>query len=531
MVSCTDLAVTNQLSWLARRNLWLVGCGPLAAQLVSSVFNIWYNLTHIKPLLTPDQLAVFTNTVGIYNAIVYPVCIALWARVVMSLWQPLHRAMHHQPVPPESLLRARQRAINLPWWGVVLAATGGLLCIPVFLLALESAPGQVNPGVMSDLTISFVISTLIAITHGFFAIELLTQRLLYPLLFRGARPADTPGAFPLSLRGRGVLLVISAGACPIISLLLLNLSPLPDASQDFSFALAVAGLGIIFGLLSAWMLGQLVVEPLEALQLAARAVAAGDLNTRITLQRSDELGSLIDEFNHMISELREKQRLQETFGRHVGQKAAQQILRRDPSLDGIEQELTVMFADLRNFTARSAACPPQQVVTMLNLFLTEMVEIVEQRYGGMVNKFLGDGFMALFGVGDPEETRFAERTTNHAAMAVAAGREMLDRLQQINRQLETQGQPPLAIGIGIHTGPAIVGSIGSPQRLEYTAIGNTVNIASRVESLTKQLGQPLLLTDATCNALPATISTQQLPPQWVKGQPKPLLVYHLNGYG
>jgi adenylate cyclase len=220
-----------------------------------------------------------------------------------------------------------------------------------------------------------------------------------------------------------------------------------------------------------------------------------------------------------VAELQEKQHLQETFGRHVGQKAAQQILQRDPSLGGIEQEVTVLFADLRNFTARSAVEPPQNVVALLNLFLTEMVEVVEQ-HEGMVNKFLGDGFMALFGVG--------EQHLNHAALAVAAGQEMLVRLEHINRYLTTQGKPALEMGIGIHTGRAVVGSIGSPQRLEYTAIGDTVNIASRVESLTKVLGEPLILTAATRAALRNAIATEPLPPQRVKGQPQPLSIHRVQ---
>lgn len=149
-----------------------------------------------------------------------------------------------------------------------------------------------------------------------------------------------------------------------------------------------------------------------------------------------------------------------------------------------------------------------------------MVEIVEQRYGGMVNKFLGDGFMALFGVG--------EHSMHHAAEAVAAAQDMLDSLQTINGHLESQGQAPLAMGIGIHTGVAVVGSIGSNRRLEYTAIGDTVNIAARVEALTKVVGEPLLLTVATQQSLPQTFLTEQLPPQWVKGQPKPIEIYRVK---
>lgn len=519
MASEREITVPKPWDWQIVRRLLLVVCAPLAAELFGSAFNIWYNLTHIKPLLTPAQLAVFVKTITVYNAVVYPTAIAIWIWAVFSLWQPCQQLQHTQHIKEESLLWARQRAINLPWWGIATAGGGWLLCIPVFLITLQFAPGKLDPRIFVDLPISIIISTLIGITHGFFAIELLSQRLLYPMLFRDARPAQIPGAFPISLRSRGILLAFSAGICPITSLLLLNIAPHQGEIQAVWFAIAVGGLGIAFGLISAAMLGQLVVEPVEALQQAARDVASGNLNSRIALLRADEFGHLIDEFNHLVGELQEKQHLQETFGRHVGQKAAQQILQRDPNLGGIEQEITVIFADLRNFTARAAVEPPQKVVALLNLFLTEMVEIVEQ-HEGMVNKFLGDGFMALFGVG--------EQHVNHAALAVAAAQEMLVRLDHINHYLTTQGQSPLAMGIGIHTGRAVVGSIGSSQRLEYTAIGDTVNIASRVESLTKLLGEPLLLTAATRATLPPSFVTEPLPPQWVKGQPERLSVYRVQ---
>jgi adenylate cyclase len=229
------------------------------------------------------------------------------------------------------------------------------------------------------------------------------------------------------------------------------------------------------------------------LRRATQAVGRGDLKVRIAQQRADDFGPLIDEFNAMVGGLREKTRIEETFGRHVGRQIARQILERDESLGGVEQEITVMFVDIRNFTARAAASTPTQVVSVLNLFLTAMVEIVEQGHGGIVNKFLGDGLMALFS----ELTGRAD----HADAAVDAGHNMLARLDRINVDVAALGQPPLAIGIEIHTGPAVVGSIGSPRRLEYTAIGDTVNVASRVESLTKTVGKPLLLTAATRAAL------------------------------
>ena len=318
--------------------------------------------------------------------------------------------------------------------------------------------------------------------------------------------ARRPGA--VAAGPRPLLWAISASVCPIASLLLLTIIPTTTSTPMFS--VAVGGLGVALGLVTAWLVGRLVTEPVHELRRAAQAVARGDLEARVIPdRRADEFGPLIDEFNSMVGGLREKSRIEEQFGRHVGRQVARQILAHDGSLGGVEQEITVMFVDIRNFTARSAAASPTEVVSLLNLFLTEMVEIVEQHHGGIVNKFLGDGLMALF-------SGWTGRA-DHADAAVDAGREMLGRLAAINERTRRPRAPPLAIGVGIHTGPAVVGSIGSPRRLEYTAIGDTVNVASRVEGLTKAVGEPLLLTEATRRALRVALPLEPLPAQQVKG--------------
>ena len=148
-----------------------------------------------------------------------------------------------------------------------------------------------------------------------------------------------------------------------------------------------------------------------------------------------------------------------------------------------------------------------------------MVKVVEERHGGMVNKFLGDGFLALFGVG--------RTLAAHADAALEAGCEMLRSLAQLNEELELDGERALAIGIGIHTGPAIVGSIGSPERLEYTAIGSTVNFAAKIERLTKVLKTPLLLSESTRAHLRSGLRFKQFPPQPVRGLDEPATVFSL----
>jgi adenylate cyclase len=365
-----------------------------------------------------------------------------------------------------------------------------------------------------------VISTLIATTHGIFCIEAISYRELFPVFFRDSRLLLATGRLALSLRWRGLLWTLSVGICPIGSLLLLHFAPAAPNANPKLFATIVGLAGTSFGICTALLMSNLVARPIDELQSAARDVAAGKLDRRITAARPDEFGQLLAAFDHMLDQLREKERLRQTFGLHVGQEAAERILNRDPSLNGVEQVVTVMFVDIRDFTARSALAPAPEVVAELNEFLRVMVHIVEERNGGMINKFLGDGFMALFGIDGFDE--------QHASAALRAGKDMLERLDGLNELFLARGRSSLQIGIGIHTGPAVVGSIGSPQRLEFTAIGNTVNVAARVEQLTKQLKLPLLVTSATAECLPRAEPLQALQPQSIRGLDQPILLYTVH---
>ena len=286
------------------------------------------------------------------------------------------------------------------------------------------------------------------------------------------------------------------------------------------FAIYVGAVGIAFGLGTAMMISRLVAQPIDQLRAAAQSVAAGQFDVHLPVTRADEFGVLVGEFNQMARELKEKERLRQTFGLHVGQRAAEQILARDPGLGGVEQDVTIMFVDIRSFTARAGTAAPAEILDVLNEFLRVCVQIVEEQHGGMINKYLGDGFMALFGVGDS--------LTNHAQNAFDSGRNILSGLVRLNEHFILQGREPIQIGIGVHSGSAIIGSIGSPQRLEFTAIGSNVNLASRIENLTKKLGIPLLVTAASHARLENKADLVDFSPQEVRGVDEPVKVFGLR---
>ncbi len=503
----------------SRHALLLTALAPVVPQLLGSIFNIWYNAVVIDPLLGIALRHRFLQTIVIYNAIAYPICVFLWLRAIFSFRPILEQLQtRNSAIEEHALARARRRLIHLPWRAAIISGAAWLLCIPIFLVSLAQVRGPLDTRLFWHLPISFFLSAFIAITHSFFLVELASHWSLFPTLFQNARADLTPGVVTLSLRGRGVLWAISAAICPIVSLLLLIFAPRLSSGDPRWFAVFVGGVGIVFGLGTALMMSRLVARPIDQLRTAARSVAEGRFDVEIPVARADEFGLLLGEFNHMTRELQEKERLRQTFGLHVGRQAAEQILARDPGLGGVEEEITVMFVDIRAFTTRAGKSAPIETLEVLNEFLRVCVRVVEEEYGGMINKYLGDGFMALFGIG-------AGKDSNHAEAAFAAGRAILRDLFRLNENFEVRGYSPLAIGIGIHSGPAIVGSIGSPQRLEFTAIGSTVNLAARVESLTKHVGAPLLLTAASRERLSDATDLEELPPQQVRGVAEPVTVF------
>ncbi|MGH7268855.1 MAG: adenylate/guanylate cyclase domain-containing protein, partial [Polyangiaceae bacterium] len=188
-------------------------------------------------------------------------------------------------------------------------------------------------------------------------------------------------------------------------------------------------------------------------------------------------------FTRALESLEERSRILGVFGQHVSPEVARQLVLGEDHAEGEVREVCVMFFDIRNFTAFSEKRSAADVVTYLNTIFGEAVtSIVERR--GIVNKFLGDGFMAVFGAPNAEG--------NPCAAAVEAGLDLLDRIARLVREGRV---PPTRVGLGLHAGPAVVGNIGSAHRKEYTVIGDVVNVASRVEALNRSLGSQMLVTD------------------------------------
>jgi adenylate cyclase len=249
-----------------------------------------------------------------------------------------------------------------------------------------------------------------------------------------------------------------------------------------------------------------ITGPLGELREATRAVARGDLSVRVPILSADETGSLAQSFNSAVAGLEERERLREAFGAYVAPDVAEAILRDGDVLEGDELEVSVLFLDIRDFTAFAERASAREVVARLNDFWADVVPLLT-RHRGHANKFIGDGLLGVFGAPDPLD--------DHADCAVAAALEIAAYARERWR-----------VGIGVNTGPAIVGTVGGGGKLEFTVIGDTVNTAARIEALTRVTGDDVLVTEATRARLRRDHGElEERPAAELKGKAEPVRVW------
>jgi adenylate cyclase len=318
-----------------------------------------------------------------------------------------------------------------------------------------------------------------AILH-FFSYEQFLQPVIedivdeLPAQFTGA-----PVGVPLRWKLLGALPVINVITGVVVSGLSTNGdAQLHDLGLDVVVAVLVA---FTISLELTVLVTRSVLRPVDRLLKATEAVKKGDLDARVPITSGDELGQLAGSFNEMMHGLSEREALRAAFGAYVDPDVAERVLEEGELIEGQEREVTVMILDTWGFTELAHRSSARETVSFLNDLFGVVVPCVVQ-HGGHANKFLGDGLLAVFGA--------PERLSDHAERAVAAARD-------IATALADRFGDELRFGIGVNSGPVVVGSVGGGGRLEFTVIGDPVNIAARVEHLTRETGDAVLVTEAT----------------------------------
>jgi adenylate cyclase len=247
-------------------------------------------------------------------------------------------------------------------------------------------------------------------------------------------------------------------------------------------------------------------------------VKNGDFTQRIKVLSNDEIGILGDAGNNMVAGLAEREQIRDTFGKYVTPEIRDQILSGRIPLHGERQIATLLFSDLRNFTNYVEANDPEEVIKSMREYFTAMQAAI-RRSDGLVLQYVGDEIEAVFGV--------PLKLGDHADRAVRAALDMRKNLEELNQKRVLLGKTPFRHGIGIHTGPVLAGNTGSDDRLSYALIGDTVNLASRIEGLTKALQWDILISDEATSHLSGSFELKREEPQNVKGFSKPITVHKI----
>lgn len=290
-------------------------------------------------------------------------------------------------------------------------------------------------------------------------------------------------------------------------------------SARLGASLAVLAASLVAAMAGAFLLSGRIARPVRALAAAMDRVGKGTL-LPVSLRSSDEVGMLAASFNAMVQGLKERERLHSTLSRYVSDDVAARILTEQSDLDlqGELREVTVLFLDLRGFSALSRVMPPREVVALLNTYFAVIVDVIFKHHG-TVSKFIGDAVLAVWG---------APFAVEDAPMrAVRTGVEIQQRLAVLNQERRERGQPTLAVGIGVNSGEAIAGNVGSERRMEYAVVGDEVSLALRLEASAEE-GQ-LVLSQSAFEQVRSRVEFRERAPMQVEGRAAPAWSYEVIG--
>ncbi|WP_236976829.1 MULTISPECIES: adenylate/guanylate cyclase domain-containing protein [Mycobacterium] len=372
--------------------------------------------------------------------------------------------------------RDERNTFMAPWR----VAVGHLVLWGIGTVLLTVLYGMANTMFIPRFLIAVSFCGLLVATSSY----LLTEFALRPVAAQALEAGPPPRRLAPGILGRTMMVWLLGSGVPVVGIGLMAIFEM--AMQNLTqtqFAVGVliaAAATLIFGFTLMWILAWLTATPVRVVRAALKRVEQGDLRGDLLVFDGTELGELQRGFNAMVDGLRERERVRDLFGRHVGREVALAAERERPKLGGEERHVAVVFIDIVGSTQLVTSRPPADVVQLLNQFFTIVVEEVD-RHHGLVNKFEGDASLAIFGapnhLDSPEDA------------ALAAARAIAERL--------AHEMPDLRAGIGVAAGQVVAGNVGAKERFEYTVIGEPVNEAARLCELAKSRPGRLLASAQT----------------------------------
>ena len=447
----------------------------------------------LSVVFPPGVLAFFLST------LVLAVVLSIGATFMVH--RRLSRALRAWLRRPDDTvdLGAWHEALNYP---VFLSVSVGMAALVVSLL-VATATGLYAGSLSIGLHIA-VGGLLASLLDAVFAWLYTDHRMAVVLRAMAARnpllPVAGRGIVTLGLAAKMAIVIVGVSVVGAVVAGTLAYRGAEQAVQSGDISglalelLVVTVAGLAVSLSGCLLVARHITGPVEELTRMLAELVPERYGMRALPRNSDEAGQLMVAVNQMLDGLEEREFIKDALSRYVTHEVTDSVLQGGLNLGGEQLEVTVLMADIREFTVLTERLPPRRLVRLLNRYFTAMVEECEAQ-GGMIDKFIGDAIMVVFGAPVPRPARESALRAARAAVG------MRNRLVRLNETLAAEGLPTLSMGIGVHSGEAIAGNIGAPQRLDYTVIGDSVNVCARIESTCKSLGQDVLISEATRDLL------------------------------
>ena len=303
--------------------------------------------------------------------------------------------------------------------------------------------------------------------------------------------------------------------------IVLDLDPIyKKVDETVHEILVVLAFILLIGVGAAFTLAHFLIIPINLLVKGTIEMTKGHFAVRVPLKSHDELGDLTLSFNHMAEGLEQREKMKTAFGKMVSKDVFGEMM---DDLDNVKvrgekKHISILFSDVRGFTSHSEKMKPEEVTALLNEYFEEMVAIVLKNHGTL-DKFIGDGLMALFGA--------PKSYGNDAVNAVQAALEMRKAVEGLNQKWESEGKTVIKIGVGVNTGEVTAGFMGSTKKMEYSVIGDAVNLASRIEGLNKDFNTITLMSEFTYQEVKDHFEVRELEPVKVKGKEQAVNIYEI----
>lgn len=468
---------------------------------------------------------------SVFFALSFGVLWTIWRAIAARWMRPVTYGAPADPVAAALDERARRRALLAPAFFAALSFCGWVVAAFVWgvLWPLLSGGFELGRALRQILAIMFVAGSFVT-AIVFFGSEHVWRSELPRFFPRGDLSAARVPRLRVRTRMMVVFLLLSLMPLAMLAVAALTRANALLGADAEAAAGIVHNLIVVVAVLAAGgmvasvglsaLVADSVAAPLRDVQRAMAQVRDGALEVRCRVVSNDEIGAVAEGFNGMVEGLRERERIRETFGRYVSPQVRDEILAGRASAGGALCDVTILFADLRDFTPWVESHPAAEVVADLNAYFAEMDAAIRAQ-GGLVLQFIGDEIEAVFGA--------PLANARHADAAVAAARAMGARLEAFNAARMTAGKAALRHGIGIHSGTVIAGNIGSSERMSYTLVGDAVNVASRIQALNKEFGTTVLVSGTTQVQLASAADLSPLPAVKVKGRSSEVAIYALAG--